>query len=42
MNEESLIGLDMTKINRSEKISEAEVIQIFSSHRRLLLLDWPK
>lgn len=41
MNEERLNGLAMTKINTSEEISEAKVIQMFSStsHRRLLLLD---
>lgn len=44
MNEKRLNGLAMTKINRSEEISEIGVIQIFSSasHRRLLSLDWSK
>jgi len=44
MNEERLNGLAMAKINKSEKITEEEVIKVFSSksHRRLLLLDWSK
>lgn len=34
----------MAKINKSEKVTEEEVIQVFSSksHRRLLSLDWSK
>lgn len=34
----------MEKINNSEKITEEEVIQVFSSkcYRRILLLDWSK
>jgi len=44
MHEERLNGLAMTKINKSEKITEEEVIKVFSSksHRRLLLLDLSK
>ena len=44
MNEAMLNVLTMAKINKSEKITKEEVIQVFSSksHRHLLLLDWSK
>jgi len=44
MKEERRNGLAMTKINKSEKVTEEVVVQVFSSksHRRLLLLGWSK